>query len=294
MDKEVITLKEINEQFIMDRLSTMPYRFRVFTSTGEYQAPQSYLNLRSGVINSLIEVTDSDVSLLGGGIKAVAMNISMRFLLPVDDTTVDGDYSFVEDFREALSDAFTSTNKIELESEKDGKTTHYVGAVAVGFPVGGELLQRQGLGKSYEYTCYLQIAFLENAINSVDVQFYLGGDDEPIPYTQFSSSRKNLLSANLYSNSTNGLSKVFAESSTYGIDLAMPAISASASITGDIINKYISRKVDGNKPYKLKIVRDNATTEEDVIIGEVVETGAGAENVSWQVSFVPYIEAEDD
>lgn len=300
MDKERISLEEISDQFIMDALSKMPYRFRVFTSTGEYQAPQSYLNLRSGVINSLIEVTDSDVSLLGGGIRAVAMNISMRFLLPVDDTTADGDYSFVDDFRDSLSDVFSATNKIQLEAEKDGKITHYVGAVAVGLPVGGELLQRQGLGKSYEYTCYLQIAFLENAINSVDVQFYLGNgevyDEQPIPYTTFSLSRKNLLSANLYSNSTNGLSRVFAESSTYGIDLAMPAISAKASITGDIINKYIALDKDtsANKPYKLKIVRDGTTTEEDIIIGEVVENGAGAENVSWQVSFVPYIEAEDD
>ena len=297
MDKGQITINEINEQFILPVLGNMPYKFKVFTSTGEYQSPKSYKNLRSGVINALVETTDSDIALLGGGIRAVAMNISIRFLLPADDTTADGDYTFVEGFREDLSDAFTTSNKIELESEKDGVITHYVGAVSVSIPIGGELLQRQGTGKSFEYTCYVQIAFLENAINSQDIQFYLGGDTVPIPYTTFSISRKNTLSANLYSTSTNGLSKVFAENSTYGIDLAMPAISANASVTGAIINKYIScdKDTSTNAPYKLIIKRDNVNSEPiDVIFGEVVETGAGAENVSWQVSFVPYIEAEDD
>ncbi len=296
MDKGQITLKEINEQFIMRALDNMPYKFNVFTSTGEYQAPQSYKNLRSGIINALVEMTDSDISLLGGGIRAVAMNISIRFLLPVDDTAVDGGYAFVEGFREDLSDAFAQSNRIDLISDDGEKDIHYIGAVSVSFPIGGELLQRQGIGKSFEYICYLQVAFLENAINSQDVQFFLEDDTDPIPYTTFSISRKNTLSANLYSTSTNGLSKVFAENSTYGIDLAMPAISANASITGAIINKYIlcDKEISTNKPYKLRIVHNGGDSTIDVIFGEVVENGAGTENVSWQVSFVPYIEAEDD
>jgi hypothetical protein len=42
------------------------------------------------------------------------------------------------------------------------------------------------------------------------------------------------------------------------------------------------------------MVRNGAESTETVIFGEVIENGAGTENVSWQVSFVPYIEAEDD
>lgn len=294
-----ITLKDIKDQFIMDHLSEMPYRFKVFTNTGAYQSTKSFKNSLYGTINTLIEATDSDISLLGGGIRAVAMNISMRFMLPINDEEtesfgMEGTYAFAENFREELSNAFAMSDRMELTLDDNGTERHFIGAVAAGFPIGGELLQRQGIGKSFEYTCYLQVAFLENAINSRDVQFYLDGDTVPIPYTSFSVSRKNTLSANLYSNSTSGLSRVFAENSTFGIDLAMPAIAASAGPTGAAINSYLLRTANANKPYTLRIERDGVDKTETVIFGEVVENGAGTENVSWQVSFVPYIEAEDE
>lgn len=293
--KRKITLSDIKNQFILPALATMPYRFRLFVSTGAYQNPKNYRNLHIGQINGLIEATDSDISLLGGGIRAVAMNISIRFLIPVDDTTADGDFAFVDKFREDLSEAFPTSNKITLTlNAGTANEKNFIGAVAVGFPLGGELLQRPGIGKSFEYTCYIQIAFLENAINSSDVQFYLDGDTTPIPYTTFSVSRRNTLTANLYSTTTNGVSKVFAENSTFGIDLAMPAISASAGVTGLAINNYISRVSSANTAHSLRMVRNGAETTETVIFGEVIENGAGTENVSWQVSFVPYIDAEDD
>lgn len=295
-----ITLDDINEQFITPTLESMNYHFKVFTSVGEYQSPKAYNNARRGVINALIEATDSDISILGGGIQAIAMNISIRFLLPINDEIdgeydMDGGYSFVDGFRQDLSDAFSTSDKITFElKEEDGRTRHFVGAVSVGFPIGGELLQRQGIGKSFEYTCYIQVAYLEDAINSRDVEFFLGQDSRPIPYTAFSISRKNTLSANTYSNSINGLSKVFAENSTYGIDISMPAIDRSRP-TGELINDYISKKANSNDPFQLRIVRSNVEESAEMFIfGEVIENGAGAENVSWQVSFVPYIEAEDD
>lgn len=287
-----ITLTDIKKQFIEDRLSRLPYRFRVFVSTSAYQSPKSYNNLRTGSINALIEATDSDISFLSGNIRAVAMNISMRFLLPVDDAeNPDGDFSFVDRFREELSSVFTDTNTIILE--KDDK--HFIGAVSVGLPMGGELLQRQGIGKSFEYTCYIQIAFLENAINSSDVKFYLGddvGNNYPIPYTTYSISRKNTLTANLYSTTANGVSQVFAENSTFGVDIAMPAV--TTGVIGKAVHDFITKNASANQSYTLTMERNGAKTTEQVIFGEVIENGSGTENVSWQISLVPYIEAEDE
>ena len=287
-----ITLSDIKKQFIDDRLAELPYRVRVFVSTSAYQNPKNYNNLRAGSINALIEATDSDISFLNGGIRAVAMNISIRFLVPVDDSVnADGAYSFVDNFREELSNAFADANTIVLE--KDDK--HFIGAVSVGLPMGGELLQRQGIGKSFEYTCYIQIAFLENAINSSDVRFYLGDDyanKYPIPYTTYSISRKNTLTANLYSNTTNGVSHVFAENSTFGVDFAMPAV--TNGVIGQAAHGFLTRETSANTSYTLTMERNNQVTTEQVIFGEVIENGAGTENVSWQISLVPYIEAEDE
>ena len=287
-----ITLTDIKKQFIEDRLSELPYRVRVFVSTSAYQNPKNYNNLRAGSINALIEATDSDISFLNGGIRAVAMNISIRFLLPVDDAAnADGDFSFIDRFRDELSNVFTDTNTIVLE--KDDK--HFIGAVSVGLPMGGELLQRQGIGKSFEYTCYIQIAFLENAINSSDVKFYLGDDVDnnyPIPYTTYSISRKNTLTANLYSTTTNGVSQVFAENSTFGVDIAMPAV--TSGVIGQAVYNFLTRNASANQSYTLTMERNGAKTTEQVIFGEVIENGSGTENVSWQISLVPYIEAEDE
>lgn len=293
--KKRIGLKEIKEQLILPALSTTTYRYKVFASAGAYQKSFQVKNLRVGVVNALIEMTDSDIALLGGGINAVAMNIRISFLIPVEDTTADGDYAIVEDFREQLSNSFATAQKVTLvlNAGTSAEKT-FIGALSVGLPIGGQLLQRQGIGKSFEYTCYLELAFLENAVNSSDVYFYLDGDTNPIPFTSFSINRKNTLTANLYSSSSNQSSQTFAENSTFGVDLNMPAISSSASVTGKAINDYILGVSSANTPHTLKTVINGTEYTQEVIFGEVITNGGGMENVSWQVSFVPYISAEDE
>lgn len=295
MAKTKITLKEIKEQLIIPALENTSYRYKVYANAGAYEKSKQIRNLRIGTVNTLIETTDSNIALLGGGINAVAMNIRIMFLIPLGDEVDDGVYSIVEDFREQLSVAFSTAKRITLVLNK-GTTEEitFIGALSVGFPVGGTLMQRQGIGNSYEYTCYLEIAFLENAVNSSDVYFYLDGDTTPIPFTTFTISRKNTLTANLYSSSNNQASQTFAENSTFGVDLAMPAISSTASITGKSINDYILGVSSANTPHSLKTVINGVEYTETVIFGEVVTNGAGMENVSWQVSFVPYISAEDE
>ena len=290
MAKTKITLKEIKNDVIWPALRSTSFRYKLFSSVGAYQRSVSVANLREGWVHALVETTDSDIALLGGGINAVAMNVRIMFLIPVDDdANVDGEFNIVERFREELSDAFSMAKRVEIKA--NGKT--YVGAVSVGLPIGGQLLQRQGIGKSFEYTCYLEIAFLENAVNSSDVHFWLDEDEHEIPFTTFSFSRKNTLTANLYSSDSNQESKTFAENSTLGVDLAMPAIAYDAGVTGQAINDYLLGISPANKPHTLKVKVNGAVKTETVIFGEVIASGGGLENVSWQVSFVPYIEAEE-
>jgi hypothetical protein len=296
--KKKITIKEIREQVIEPALSNTSYKYRVFASTGAYQRAIVAKNYRQGIINALIETTDSDIALLGGGINAVAMNIRIMFLIPVDDTTTsEGDFAIVDNFREELSQAFSMASRVDLTLGEGDNKQHFVGAVSVGLPIGRQLLQRPGIGKSFEYTCYLEIAFLENAINSADITFYLDEDydnEKAIPCTTFSFNRKNTLTANLYSNDASQASKTFAENSTFGVDLAMPAIQSGASAIGKAVNEYLMGDAPANTPHTLYIKTSSAVKEEKVIFGEVVTNGGGTENVSWQVSFVPYIEAEDE
>lgn len=310
--KTNVTLNDVIEDFILPKLLGMGnYKFNIFSDAGEYNPPQDYYerysSIHRGEINTLIEATDSEFAILGGGLKAAAMNISIRFLLPIEDEidknieyhnlngySFNNGYSFISAFREDLSNAFSGVTRVTVYG--------YEGGAFVSLPAGGEFLQRQGIGKSYEYTCYIQLAFLENAVNSSLYKFYISyilpnGESTAwmqIPFTKFSISRKNTLSANLYSNNEYGLSKVFAENSIFGIDLAMPMVSTGGPL-GRLIENYIGIEHSANQLLSLKVMCGvNDILVENVIFGDVTLSGAGVENASVQFSLVPYIEAEDD
>lgn len=296
--KTKITLKEIKEQIILPALTKTSFRYRVLTSTGAYEKAYRANNLRVGTITALIQTTESEIMVLGGGLNATAINASIRFLVPVNDVNdVDGSYSIIEQFREEITEALSMNGKLTLVLNAGGgvgveKT--FIGGISTSFPIGGELDIRQSLGNSFEFVCYMEFAYMQNAVNASDVQFYLDGDTTPIPYTQYSLSRKNTLTGNLYSSAENEESQTYAENSVFGVDLSMPALSSSSGVTGAAINAYIMRTSSANTPHTITISRDNNTYTQTVIFGEVVEAGQGAENLSWQLSFVPYLIAEDE
>lgn len=290
--KTKITMKEIKEQVILPALAKTSFRYRVLTSTGAYDKAYRANNLKVGTITSLIQTTESDIMILGGGVNAVALNASIRFLVPVDDINdVEGAFPIIERFREEITENLTINGKLALTL--DGKT--FIGAVSTSFPVGGELDIRPSFGNSFEFVVYMEIAYVQNAINSSDIQFYLDGDENPIPYTQYSISRKNTLTGNLYSDSMIGQSATYAESSTFGVDLSMPALCTGKA--AELVNKYIMGDLGANNAFNLEIVRGGDRTKaktQRVIFGEVIEGGQGVENVTWQISFVPYLETEDE
>ena len=294
--KEKITLKEIKEQVILPALSKTDFRFRVLTDVGKYQKSYRSGNLRVGTITALMQTTESEIMILGGGLNATALNVSIRFLVPVNDTDdTEGNYLIIEKFREEVIENLTINGKLTLtlnEGTAEAKT--FVGGISTTFPIGGDMDIRQAIGNSFEFVCYMEFAYMLNAINASDVEFRLDDDATPIPYTQYSLSRKNTLTGNLYSSSTNEQSQTYAENSVFGVDMSMPALSYSSSAMGAAINEFIMGDKSANTPHTLEIKRDGKTYTQTVIFGEVTEAGQSAENLSWQVSFVPYLEAEDE
>ena len=194
----------------------------------------------------------------------------------------------------------TINGKITLklnEGEENEKT--FIGAMSTTFPTAGSLDIRPSLGNSIEFICYMEFAYVQYAINSSDVSIYFGNDAKPIPYTQYSMSRKNTLTANLYSNSKNEQAQTYAESSVFGLDLSMPAVTSDWDI-GQAVAKFLRGKSNANTPFDLRIVdpykeeSDEETVKLKVIFGDVIEGGRGTENVTWQISFVPYLECEEE
>lgn len=289
-----IKLKDIREQYIIPALSNLGYRFKIFSTIGSYVKVREFGRLREGIINTLLQVTETDIIQLGGDFKASAVNVTLSFLLPVPDTVTEatmdgygGEWDFVEKFRDEIASTFATTDKLVLTS--GGKT--YVGGVTGSFPMTGELLQRQGIGQSVEYVCYLQFTYLAGGINSRDVQFYLDGG-EAIPYTRFMIARKNTVSSALLSNSTNGEAVCYAESSSFGVDLSLPAIDTS-NPTGLKIFNYLMGLENDNEPHTLVIKYGSHSIEKTVIFGEASNEGETVQNVAAKISFIPYMKAED-
>jgi hypothetical protein len=291
-----IKIEDIKTQYVLPALANLPYRFKVFTDTGRYQGSVRQKNTRNSTINALLQVSDSEVILLGGGLRAASIDMTLRFLVPVPDSVIneDGaimDYTFIEDFRTHLEEVFATQEKLTLVA--NGKT--YIGGVATSFPAPSDMAQRQRIGQSFEYSFSIEIAYLLGAINSSDVAFYLDGDSVAIPYTSYTVRRESNLSANIYSSDDINEGKTYAENSVFAVDLSVPALDPTTSVTARTIYKYLMGKESANTPHTLKIVY-GAENEEfmTVIFGKTVDGGENVANVARQISFVPYISAEDE
>jgi hypothetical protein len=294
-----IGLKQIRSQVINKRLAQTPFRYKVFISDGEYVEAGQNGNFKEGTINAVMNVENTDILVLGGGLKAISMVCSITFLVPVNDAPdgVNNDYAFLEEFKQELEGIFPISETVQLYDD-EGKA--YICTFAGGYPIPGMLMQRQYIGKSMEYTCTFEIAYFRNAINSSGVLFYIWEGDkpeeiEPLPVASFSFNRRSTLLANLYSNSNNGEAKTYAESSAFGVDLSFPAIDPVDSKEGELLWEFLSGETGANKPLEMEIViNSNRTIKKQVIVGEVFYEGGGIDNMSTRISFAPYITAEDE
>lgn len=289
MDDKILT-GAFRTQYILPALQKLPYRFKVFVSAGAYKSACQKGNLRAGTINALCSTTNSEIVILGGNIPAVAVNMTLTMLVPVpDEANEDNNYAFLDEFRENLIQVFGTSGALTLTANG----VSYVGAVFAGYPLGGELLQRQKIGKSFDYTVYFQFSYLQNAVNSTSVAFYLNNDDTPLPVTTWNFERRNAVSASLLSSSTNGEAQTYADNSTFGVDLSLPMLHPSVG-AGTVLWGYLSGETSDNNPITLTIkFTENYSIVGKFIFGAVNVTGGGTDNASAKISFVPYLEAED-
>ena len=295
--KNEITINDL-KNYISSQLKSIPYRFKLFTDLGKYVKSYSVSNIRKGVINAIMQITDSDILRLGGGMQAVALDLTVKFLVPVpddaysEDGDFNGDYTFIEEFRSALEKVFAQSDVFKMTANE--KT--YVGGFSASFPMSGELEQRQGIGYSIEYTCYFQFSYLAGAVNSSDVLFFLDDDEMPIPYTGYSIERDSTLTANVYSNTGNGESNAYAENTVLGVKLTLPAITPTANKTAEILYNFLMgvESEKANTPHTLTIQYGENTKSLIVILAKIADNGEYVTNISRTVSFVPYIQAEDE
>ena len=277
----MITLDQLKDNYIMPVLNSTPFRFMVFTDAGDYRAPERRKNTVTEYINGLFTLTQSEIQKLGAGLTAVAITTNLRFLVPCDhDPDHKGELQMVQQIRDALSEAFSQNVKLSIVS--DGKT--YVGGVSYSLPAAELRNLQQGIGDSLEYVCTVTFAYLENAVNASDIKIRIDGTE--VPYIGFLFTRRINPSADLYRGTASGEASVYAESSTFTIDLEIPASNNSAVSTE--ILRHITGIVSADKPHLVRIDIGDDWFAKTMIFGECTASGAGVSNVVYKVSLLPY------
>lgn len=277
----MITLDELKDNYIIPVLEGTPFKFSIFTDTGDYEKAKRRKNTVTEYINGLFKLVESEIKKIGGGLTAVALVTNLKFLIPCgDETEVNGEFAKVTEFRNALSEVFSQNQKINITSE--GQT--YVGGVAYSLPMAGEREIRQRVGDSIAYTCSITFAYLENAVNASDVSFTL--DDEIIPYTSFTIRRAPSISAALYAGTSNGESKAYAEMTGFTVDLEMPVLSDSPPSAA--VAAYLLGTASANAVHTLKAIFAGLGEKTySVIFGECYVSGAGVSNCVYKLTFLP-------
>lgn len=278
----MITLEQLRDNYILPVLETVPFKLNISIDTGDYKESERRMNAVTEYINGVFSLTQSEVKKIGGGLTAVALVTSLKFLLPCgDETDTDGALPDVTAFRTALSEAFAENQILNIEA--DGRT--YTGGVTYSLPATGARTMRQGVGDSIEYVCTIAFAYLENALNASDVKISIDGIE--IPYTNFMLTRRINASADLHRGGAwNGEASVYAESSTFTIDLDVPAL-YNSELSKEILH-HITGTVSADKPHSVRIDIGDDWLAKTMIFGECTASGAGVSNVVYKVSLLPH------
>lgn len=277
----MLTLEKLKEEYIDEVLTASGLPFTVFIDTVDFEKAFRQANAVTEYINGLLTVTGSSVEYAGEQ-EIVGISTELKFLVRIDDDkNADGSFSNIVNFREMLSQAFSSV-KPKFNVTEDGKT--YTVVAAYNLPETGTREQRTDLGDSLFYSCTVYFAYLSNAINATDVKITIDGEE--VNFLAVGLTRRPSIVANLFTDSPNGESTVYAESAAFVIDLTMPAF---VSVMGGIVADYILGIEEANTPHTVVLTYGNGTSiTKTMIFGESGGSGQGIENLRYTVSLVPY------
>lgn len=277
----MLTLEKLKEEYIDEVLANAGLPFSIFTDAGDFQKATRQGNSVTEYINGLLTVSGSSIEYAGEQ-EIVGISTELRFLVRLDDDkNTEGNFDSAVRFRQMLSQAFSSV-KPKFNVTENGKT--YTVVAAYNLPETGMRAQRPMLGDSLSYSCTVYFAYLSNAINATDVKITIDGEE--VNFLAVGLARRPSIVANLFTDSVNGESAVYAESAAFVIDLTMPAF---VSVMGGVIADYILGVSEANTPHTVTLTYGNGTSiTRTMIFGECAGDGQGIENLRYTVSLVPY------
>ncbi len=163
----MLTVETLKKNYIDIVLKNTKLPFFIYTDTGNYKKAVRDYNTVTDYINGLFTVSGSSVEYAGNQ-EITSLSTELKFLVRLgDEPTANGVFQNAQEFREALSQAFSSVPP-RFNVEEKGET--YTVVVGYSFPSTGTREQKTGAGDSLTYSCSVYFAYLKAALNASDVE----------------------------------------------------------------------------------------------------------------------------
>lgn len=308
----MIRIETLKEQYIDSVLANTDFNFKIFTNAGEYKTATRENNTVNQYINGVFSVVQPDTQVLANNVKAYALETTLSFTIPLKpfsnsnnefvlpkELNKNGETKTLDEFYLQISKAFESAGSVLsiTEIDEDENTVEYIGGIGYNLPIPQSLAQRQLVGHSIDFRVSIAFAFLPNGMSSQNVHIELEKDGviEDLSAMNYEISRTPALQSDIFKDGQ-GEASNYAESTSLQISCNVPIF--SGSIAESIVFGYLDGGT-ANTPVKVRVYYDTTPTktiltQRKMILGGARVSGGGVNNLTAQISFVPYTETQID
>ena len=200
-------------------------------------------NTVTNYINGILLVSPSANETTNGGLVIAIDQFALHVLVPLDPiktTPTENPIAWQDDINEYVQsvrnviDEFFSVNTTGTLS--DGEHTYSLG-YTYSTSATSQVARDSTIGTYVEFTVNIAVTVVQSGVNSMNVTVTIDG--KQVPYQSFTPSRTAVQTANVFSDST--ATKVIATGSTFGADMACPALRSGSAVADYLINGGINK-----------------------------------------------------
>ena len=254
-------------------------RFSIIPDGGEYEGYKREYNDITTYIDGVATVTDSSITPISGieaetGIEVATQALSVAVAVKLEEQKGVDDMEVFLPVRNAISDFAATARTATIDK--------FTVSITATQPNAGSIEIRPEIGKSIIYTFTVYFTFIQNGVNSREIELTFEG--EAVPYQELTITRVPVQDGGAFSG-TGGAVKNVTNQTALELNFTTPAIKnnaiskavASFLVSGSISKAY---SVTVKTPYSVN------TAQFEMCFGQSHLTSRGVENVGFTVSLV--------
>lgn len=242
--------------------------FEVFYDAGTFKESVKTRTSKIRYINCLLTINSSATVPIQGTIVA-SLNTTLTILAPLPHDPEKVKES-VATYRDVLDDCFTGSS-VQILTDNDKA---YTVAITYAPADTGTFEIRPGIGSSLDFIVHIEYGYVENGLNSSDIEFTLDGN--AIPYMSVTTSKMPTTETNAYSDAS-GKGGSRNSSFIHAFEFEMPTL-ANNAVSDTITNALFSDSMNGVHTLTVKANKNAEPVTYKVILGNINLNLEGVDN----------------